>query len=336
MALPADARRLLDAIESRFDQPDWPAVKEWLESESARERALSRPTVPATLDDLGAPATPLSPGDLVAGPLLLRGASETLPAGSRFDASVYALGDLVVEEGVTLAGDLIVDSLLHWRGGAGSRARSVSAAALRLGAPGTFDGGILCERLEGAIPPGTVVRGVVVVGEASEEPVTVGEGARLGALYTPGDVRVGEGAQIGQIRAGGEVILGEGVRVGSVQGAAIRVGPRARVARAESEGALHIEAEALVDSAEAGGDIHLGRGVRLTGHTLQSARGQLYAEDDARWHGQPDHWFYLLPDGALHPYVQGRRPEGAAVVALRTHTHELWQQTARLSGRDVP
>ena len=55
---------------------------------------------------------------------------------------------------------------LTWRGGPGSGARTVSAGELFFEKEGQFDGGILCERLGSAIPSGTTVRGVVVIGES--------------------------------------------------------------------------------------------------------------------------------------------------------------------------
>lgn len=332
----ADARRLLNEITAHFAQPDWSDVQAWLQQSSGADRTVSQHTLPMGLNDLSGGDPSLAPGDQVPNAVLLRAATATLPAGSQYDAPVFALGDVVVEEGVRLAHDLVVQGTLTWRGGESSYGRNISADTLRLEQAGHFDGGLWCERLEGGIPANSRVRGIVVVSGATATPLTVGAGTHLGGLHTAGDVTVGNGAQISQILSGGEVVLGPEVRIGTLRAASVRIGPRSRVARAESDGALTIEAEAVVDSAEAAGDLHIGRDARLTGHTLVSKRGDIYADESERWHSNGRHWFYRLADGTLSPYDRTSRPDGSSVVALRTLTHALWEQTMRLTAPPQP
>lgn len=335
--------RLLEEVNQRFEEPDWPTIRAWLESEAGQERVRQEGFVPTTVTALQATTEPsLQPGDTVRSPILTRQPDYRVPPRTTIDASLHALGSVTVGEGAILTSDLLAADEIRWQGGAGSVARNLVAPRIHISTPpGTVLGGLWCDELacdsEGAdLAPGLTVQGMVVVDEPAGGKLVVGAGSSLGGLYVrAGEVESQQGVTISHLQARDAVRLGRDNRAGYVEASAVNTGSRCHLGVVVSGGPVVLGKESAVDTIRARGDITLAEGVTVTGPLLLSEGGSFQIPTGGGWHSDRAHWFYVLPGDELRPYQEGAgRPEGSQIMAIQSLTHALWMQMERLAGRE--
>jgi hypothetical protein len=335
--------QLLDEINRRFEQPDWPSVREWLEEQADRERIREDPFVPTSLETLAeAGDFVLHAGDVIRSPLLIRNTEYAIPPHCQLTASLHALGSVEIGQGVQITEDVLASDTIRWRGGAKSVVRNLVAPHVHLDSPsGTIQGGIWCNTLSSNeqkidLAADSVVQGVVVVDQPTNGKLIVGRGSRVGGLYVQGDIETKAEVSCSSIQAQGNIQIGRQNQIGFIEGNQISANRHSKLGVIVSHGTVKLAKSCVVDTIRAQEDIVLDETVIVTGHVLLSEEGRLHIPPGTRWHSRREHWFYMLAGDtqSLQPYTDElARPAQSQLLVIRALTHSLWEQIVRLSGR---
>lgn len=332
---------LIDEINHQFEEPDWLTISQWIENRAPDERVRHEPFLPISVETLSNHNEPvLYPGDIVRTSILSRQAEFYVPPYCQLGESVSGLGSLMIGEGVTIMKDVFAQDSIHWAGGAESSARNLVARHIHLDTPPrSILGGIWCDSfgstVEGVdLPPDSSIRGVVVVDEPKNDTLTIGAHSQIGGLYVKGHVETQARVTISYMQAKGDVYISRNNHIGYIQASEVDVATNCQLGVILSEGNVELAEGCLVDTIRAQGDIVLDETVTVTGNTLLSERGDFYIKPHTNWHTLRKHWFYVLPDDQLQPYVDDmQRPPESKLLIIRGLTHSLWKQIERLAGR---
>jgi hypothetical protein len=335
-----DYARLLAELNDRFADADGQAIRDWLQQQSTSERVRHDTFVPTSLTALEtATFPPLQSGDILASPILAQSDRFHIPAHCQLESPVQVLGTLHLERDVQAAETLSAEQQIIWHGGTQSELQNLVAPRIKVESPaGTVRGGIWCDALSpdasGAhLPPKLRVHGVIVV-DKPDAPIVVGHEAELGGLVVQGAVRTEHGVTISHLSTRDGVLLGRHNHIGYVEAATVQAERDSHLGVVVSRGTAQLGAGCVVDSLRAEGDITFDGEVTVTGDLLVSQTGTMRIPASEQWCSQRNHWFYALPDQTLIPYrPDAARPEGSALLALRSLTHSLWQQTHQVAGR---
>jgi hypothetical protein len=336
-----DYARLLAEVNDRFADADGQAIRDWLHQQSTSERVRHDAFVPTSLTALETAAfPPLQSGDILASPILVQNDRFHIPAHCQLESPVQVLGTLHVERDVHAAETLCAEQQIIWHGGTHSEVQNLVAPRVKVESPaGMVRGGIWCDALtpdaSGAhLPPKLRVQGVIVV-DKPDALVVVGHEAQLGGLVVQGAVRTEHGVAISHLSTRDGAQLGRHNQIGYVEAATIQADRDSHLGVVVSRGTVQLGAGCVVDSLRAEGDITFDGEVTVTGDMVVSQTGTMRIPAGEQWCSQRSHWFYALPDQTLIPYrPDSPRPEGSALLALRSLTHSLWQQTHQVAGRN--
>jgi hypothetical protein len=337
-----DYARLLAELDDRLTDANGQAIRDWLQTRSTSERVRHDAFVPTSLTALEtATFPPLQSGDIIASPILAQSDRFHIPAHCQLESPVQVLGTLHVERDVRAAETLAAEQFLVWHGGTQSEVQNLVAPRVKVESPaGRVRGGIWCDALSpdasGAnLPPKLQVEGIVVV-DKPDSTVIIGHEAVLGGLVVQGTVRTEHGVAVSHLSVRDGVQLGRNNRIGYVEAATVQAERDSHLGVVVSRGTVQLGAGCVVDSLRAEGDITFEGDVTVTGDLIASQTGTMRIPAGEQWCSRRTHWFYALPDQTLVPYRPDvARPEGSALVALRSLTHSLWQQTHQVAGRTV-
>lgn len=337
-----DYARLLAELNDRFTDADGQAIRDWLHQQGSSERVRHDIFVPISLTALEtATLPPLQSGDILASPILAQSDRFHIPAHCQLESPVQVLGTLHLERDVHAAETLCAEQQIIWHGGTHSEVQNLVAPRIKVESPaGTVHGGIWCDTLtpdaSGAhLPPKLQVKGIVLV-DKPEITLVIGHEARLGGLVAQGAVRTEHGVAIGHVSVRDGVQLGRNNDIGYLEAALVQADRDSHLGIVISRSTVQLGAGCVVDSLRAEGDITFDGEVTVTGDVVVSQTGTMRIPAGDQWCSQRSHWFYALPDQSLVPYrPEAPRPEGSALLALRSLTHSLWQQTNQVAGRNA-
>ncbi len=335
-----DYTRLLDEISRTFEAPDWESVREWLQRQGTSDRVRNDPYVPTHLSTLDtATFPPLQAGDIIASPILATAERFHIPTQCQVEAPVQVTGALHIERDVRAAEDMTSEQEIIWHGGTQSTVHNLIAPRIRLESPaGTVQGGIWCDSLAPDaggthLPPNVKIEGVVVV-DKPDAAVVVGRDAAISGLVVEGSVRTEHGVSLSHVKARDSLQLGRNNHIGYAEAASIQADKETHIGVLISHGTVQLGAGCIIDSLRAEGDVVLDGAVTFTGQTVVTQNGIFRFPADSGWHSKREHWFYALPDQTLLPYRPDLpRPSESSLVALRSLTHQLWQQVNHVAGR---